>query len=218
VAPIPTPIYHITSIENLGMILEAGELRAKRALDQEDMGYASIAHRSIQDRRAQTRVPCGPGGVLYDYVPFYFGPRSPMLFTIAHGNVEGFNGGQGSIANLVSTVQAVQAAGLGFVFTDGHGIMAFTDFYDDLARLDEVDWPLMSARYWADTDDDLDRKRRRQAELLVHQRFPVALIQEIGVMGKQRERERDRRTTRRSRTRHSGESATRLVLLSHLND
>lgn len=171
------------------MILEAGELRAKRALDQEDGGYTNIAHRSIQDRRAHTRVPCGPRGVLHDYVPFYFGSRSPMLYTISRGNVEGFSGGQGCIVHLVSTVQAVQTEGLGFVFTDGHGIMVFTEFYDDLARLDEVDWPLMSAQYWADTDDDLDRKRRRQAEFLVHQRFPVTLIHAIGVMDQHRKSE-----------------------------
>jgi len=184
-APSPTPIFHITPIENPRMILEAGELRAKRALDQEDTGYINIAHRTIQDRRARTPVPCGPQGVLHDYVPFYFGPHSPMLFTISRGHVEGFTAGQQPILHLVSTAQAVQTAGLGFVFTDGHGIMALTDFYDDLAELDQVDWAVMKARYWADTDDDLDRKRRRQAEFLVHHRFPVALIQQIGVINQQ---------------------------------
>ena len=188
-APNPTHIFHITPIENLRRILEAGELRAKRALDQGDTGYTNIAHQTIQDRRAHTPVPCGPGGVLHDYVPFYFGARSPMLFTISMGNVEGFAGGQQSIVHLVSTVQAVQVAGLGIVFTDGHGIMAFTGFYDDLAQLDEVDWPLMNAHYWADTDDDLDRKRRRQAEFLVHDRFPVRLIQGIGVINQQKKEE-----------------------------
>jgi hypothetical protein len=96
--------------------------------------------------------------------------------------VEGFTGGQGSIVYLVSTAQAVRASGLGFVFSDGHGIMAFTEFYGDLAHLDQVDWPLMRSIYWADINDDLDRKRRRQAEFLVHKRFPVELIQSIGVI------------------------------------
>jgi hypothetical protein len=184
--PTPTPIYHITAIENLHLVLEAGELRAKRILDQQATGYTNIAHQSIQDRRAHIRVPCGPRGWLHDYVPFYFAPRSPMLYTISRGNVAGFAGGQGSIIHLVSSAQAVQEAGLRFVFTDGHGIMAFTDFYDDLAQLDEVDWPLMRAQYWADTDDDLDRKRRRQAEFLVQFRFPVSLIGAIGVINQQR--------------------------------
>ncbi|MGZ8247290.1 type II toxin-antitoxin system toxin DNA ADP-ribosyl transferase DarT [Methylomagnum sp.] len=180
--PNPTSIYHITPLENLRQIFQAGGLLAKRALDQEDAGYTNIAHQTIQDRRAQTPVPCGPGGVLQDYVPFYFAPRSPMLYTLSRGNVEGFTGGQGAIVYLVSTAQTVQAAGLDFVFSDGHGIMAITDFYDDLAHLNAVDWPLMRANYWADTDDDLDRKRRRQAEFLVHERFPVELIQNIGVI------------------------------------
>jgi len=188
-APNPAPIYHITSIENLHGILEAGELRAKGVLDQEDAGYANIAHQTIQDRRAHTSVPCGPGGWLHDYVPFYFGPRAPMLYTISRGNVVGFAGGQQSIVHLASTVQSVQAAGLEYVFTDGHGIMAITEFHDDPAQLDEVDWPLMNSRYWSDTNDDLDRKRRRQAEFLVHQRFPVRLIQGIGVINQHRKTE-----------------------------
>ncbi|WP_218314158.1 type II toxin-antitoxin system toxin DNA ADP-ribosyl transferase DarT [Halomonas sp. 18071143] len=180
--PDPTHIFHITALENLQQILAAGELRAKRSLEQEDTGYTNIAHTTIQDRRLHTPVPCGPGGVLHDYVPFYFGPRSPMLFTLSKGNVEGFTGGQQSIVHIVSSVQRVEAAELGFVFTDGHGIMELTDFYDDLIGLNEIDWPLMRAHYWADTDEDPDRKRRRQAEFLVHGRFPVELIIGIGVM------------------------------------
>ena len=187
--PNPTPIYHITPVDNLRSILEAGAMSAKRVLDQEDTGYTNMAHQSIQDRRAHTLVPCGPGGVLHDYVPFYFAPRSPMLFTISRGNVEGFVGGQASVVHLVSTAQAVRDARFEFVFTDGHAIMAFTDFFTDLADLGKVDWEIMKTNYWADTDDDSDRKRRRQAEFLVHERFPVNLIQEIGVINRSKKQE-----------------------------
>ncbi|MFH1008533.1 MAG: DUF4433 domain-containing protein [Candidatus Latescibacterota bacterium] len=187
--PNPTPIYHITPIDNLRLILEAGDMWAKRVLDQEDSGYTAIAHQTIQDRRAHTPVPCGPGGVLHDYVPFYFAPRSPMLYTISRGNVAGFSGGQDSVVHIVSMAQTVRNAGLRFVFTDGHGIMAFTEFFTDLVDLDKVDWDIMSADYWTDTDDDTDRKRRRQVEFLVHERFPVNLIQEIGVMNQSKKNE-----------------------------
>src|SRR5262245_52338288 len=136
-AAAPTPIYHITHVDNLPTILKSGGLQCNATLKGAATAYASIAHDNIQDRRQHTAVPCGPGGVLHDYVPFYFGPRSPMLFTISRGNVPTCPG-QGPVVHLVSTAQAVQARGLGFAFTNGHGIMALTDFYDNLQDLDEV--------------------------------------------------------------------------------
>lgn len=40
----------------------------------------------------------------------------------------------------------------------------------------------MSDKYWRDTVADGDRKRRRQAEFLVHRTFPWTAVIEIGVM------------------------------------
>ena len=48
----------------------------------------------------------------------------------------------------------------------------YTDFFDRLDDLDKVDWKIMKSKYWNDTDEDPDRKRRRRAEYLVHQLFP----------------------------------------------
>ena len=62
--------------------------------------------------------------------------------------------------------------GTRFVFTDGHGIAAFTQWHDDLAQMDQLDWPLILNREWADTLEDNDRKRRRQAKFLIHQSLP----------------------------------------------
>lgn len=103
-----------------------------------------------------------------------------MLFTINRGNVA-CEGGQDALVHLKSTAQAVANAGLGFAFSDGHGIMSYTEFYDDLNSLGEVDWNLISARYWNDTAEDGDRKRRRQAEFLVRDRFPLTLVSDIVV-------------------------------------
>ncbi len=180
--PIPTPIYHITHMRNLDPILRDGGLKTCAQLQRDRVSYTNIAHQNIQDRRQSTPVPCGPGGVVHNYVPFYFAPRSPMLYVISQGGVEGYTEGQARILHLVSTAQVVLGAGLGFVFTDGHGIMAMTDFFDDLAQLARVDWQVMGMRYWHDTPTDGDRKRRRQAEFLVHHFLPWTLVQEIGVM------------------------------------
>ena len=176
-----TPIYHITAFGNLPSIAANGGLHSLSAMKTNGMDYTSIAFASVQDKRSRTKVPCGPGGHLHDYVPFYFAPRSPMLYVIHKGTVACSNG-QDGIACIVSTVRRVSEAELGFTFTDGHGIMApLTNFYDDLAHLDKIDWALMKSRYWNDTASDPDRKRRRQAEFLVHGFFPWECVAGIAV-------------------------------------
>ena len=177
-----TRLYHITSIRNLPALLQCGELRSKNQLQSGQADYTSIAYEHIQDRRASKAVPCGPGGTLHDYVPFYFAARSPMLYAIHRGNVEGYEDGQASILHLVTSPEDIANASLDFVFTDGHAVMGYTAFYNDLASLPEaIDWEIMKAEYWNDTDADGDRKRRRQAEFLVYQRVPWSLILGIGV-------------------------------------
>lgn len=180
---MPTSIYHITHIDNLPSILKSGGLIANSRLRQRQTNYLDIAHENIQDRRARTEVPCGAGGYLHDYVPFYFAPRSPMLYAIHKQNVDGYSGGQKPIIHLVSQIEAIENSEIAFVFTDGHGIMVYTDFYDDLYALNHViDWELMESKYWFDTPDDPNRKCKRQAEFLVHEFCHWNLIKEIGVI------------------------------------
>jgi hypothetical protein len=105
-----------------------------------------------------------------------------MLYAIKQGAVVGYTGGQNSIVHLVTTAQAVDKACKQWVFSDGHGIMDLTDFYDDLNQLDKVDWAVMSATYWNETEQDPDRPRRRQAEFLVHQFCEWELFKGIGVI------------------------------------
>jgi len=47
----------------------------------------------------------------------------------------------------------------------------------------------MQARYWSDTNTDNDRKRRRQAEFLVHNFFPLRLVEAVGVRTRDREQQ-----------------------------
>ncbi len=103
------------------------------------------------NRRASTIVPCGPQGNLLGYVAFYFGPRSPMLYSIYKGNVEGCSGNQEDLIYVVSTIQIVDESNLEFTFTDGHGIVDFSSFFNDLSDLDKIDWPIMEQKYWNDT-------------------------------------------------------------------
>jgi hypothetical protein len=128
-------------------------------------------------------VDCGPGGMVGDYVPFYYAPRSPMLSSIESGNVEGASSDQRRLVYFVGSTEAIEAAGLPCVCTDGNAATAITRFSDDLGNLSTmIDWPLMEEHYWANTPEDPDRVRRRMAELLVHEAVPLGLFTEIGVL------------------------------------
>jgi hypothetical protein len=175
-----TEIFHITHCNNLPGIINAGGLWCDRKAGP----AVRIGHQHIKDRRLARTVSCNPGGFVGDYVPFYFAPRSPMLFAIHKGSVEGYAEGEQEVVHLFSTVEIVMATSLSWVFSDGHAEMApLTSFYNRLADLDKIDWEIMRSRYWFDSDEHPDRKRRRQAEFLVHDFFPWRLIRGIGVFG-----------------------------------
>lgn len=121
-------------------------------------------------------------GFLHDYVPFYFAPRSPMLYAIHKGNVPGYSEGQNSIIHLVIEAEEIECSNLTFAFTDGHAVIRYSEFYDDIQRLDMIDWKIMQDKFWGNKPEDGDRKRRRQAEFLVHQFCPCSKIKKIGVI------------------------------------
>jgi hypothetical protein len=180
-APQPTPIYRLVHVDNLAAILARGRLHAPHQAPADGAPYRTIHDANVQANRRIKDVPCGPGGTVHDYLPFYFGPLSVMLLQLKTGRVAGYNDGQEPLVYLRTTVQAVAQAGCPFVFTDGHGLAKFTRWFDDLVHLDEIDWPLVRDRYWMDTPEDNDRKRRKQAEFLVWQGLDWDLLDGIGV-------------------------------------
>lgn len=180
--PIPTPIFRMLHIDNLPVVLQRGGMHASNQIPADGLPYKTIHNLDIQNERHQRIIPCGSGGTLHDYVPFYLGPRSPMLLQLHTGRVTGYTEGQTPLIYLVSTAQKVAEAGCGFVFSDGHGIARFTEWYADLVNLDKLDWDMIYARIWRDSVDDMDKQRRKQAEFLMYHHCPWGLIQEIAVI------------------------------------
>lgn len=176
-----TWIYHITHMRNLESIVSCGKLYCGQLVGEQNLNPIEIGYRDLKDKRSKWAVPIGPGGSLGNYVPFYFAPRSPMLFVISKGGVAGYNEGQRSVLHLLASAEQVAESKLPFVFTNGHAYMTLTDYFDDLAHLGTIDWPLMKTKIWRDTPEDGDRARRRQAEFLVHREFPWEFVRGIGV-------------------------------------
>ena len=99
-----------------------------------------------------------------------------MLYTINRGNVDGIR--MQDVVFFKSSAQTVEASGANFAFTDGHGIMALSDYYDELVDLEHLPWNVINTRYW---NDFTDGSRLRQSEFLVYKRFNWSLVDSIGV-------------------------------------
>src|SRR5262245_34367144 len=100
-------IYHITHLRNLPSVLEEGGLWCDGEAARRGLCAVAIAHGHIKQRRARRTVPVGPRGSLADYVPFYFAPRSPMLYALHQGGVEGYEGGQEEVLHLVASTDRI---------------------------------------------------------------------------------------------------------------
>jgi hypothetical protein len=171
VRPVPTPILHFTHVDNLASIAEGG-LMSDAACQREARTATEIGSLDIKARRRRQQVPIPPGGLVADYVPFYFAPRSPMMYALNSGAYE-YRGGFESVVYLVSDLESLTSAGCHWVVSDRNASLALASFVGADGDLDgHVDWELMRARYWSNTDEDRDRAARRAAECLVQAPCP----------------------------------------------
>ena len=172
-------------VDNLATLLARKALHAPNSQPSDGRVYRVIHDVELQQKRQVRPLPCGAGGVIHDYVSFYFGPRSPMLLRLQTGRVRGYTGNQTPIIYLVSSVQRIRELGASFVFSNGHGVAYFTAWFDNEAELHRVDWEAVYARKWNDTLEDMDRERRKQAEFLVHRQCDWDAIEKVGVVNPQ---------------------------------
>ncbi|WP_216086457.1 type II toxin-antitoxin system toxin DNA ADP-ribosyl transferase DarT [Sporosarcina newyorkensis] len=162
-------LYHLTHITNLPSILEQGGLQSHAMMQKNNLLHQDVANKDVQIRREKTIIPVGKGGNLHDYVPFYFAPRSSMLYYLYKQQLN-----QTDVIYFMTDVESIQKNDLDFVFTDAHAIRRLTNFYTEPVHLDRIDWQVMTSDFWHDIDEDMSRKARRQAEFLVHRQVPLS--------------------------------------------
>ncbi|MGW1145160.1 type II toxin-antitoxin system toxin DNA ADP-ribosyl transferase DarT [Streptomyces sp. NPDC002454] len=181
-APEDSFVYHFTHVRNVPSILEQGFLKCDRIVREEDSLQVECGDVQIKERRRSRKVESGPGGVVSDYVPFYFAPRSPMLYKINKGGVPSYASGQDPLVYLVTTPRRLLSVGCACVFSDGNCAADITVIREDMSQLAScVDWAVMQAERWNNTAEDPDRMRRRMAEYLAHQRVPVDAFERLAV-------------------------------------
>jgi len=164
----------MTHIENVPHIIKHGVTHVFSA--HVNKSYKAIGDDSIISTRNDFDLPNGKK--LGAYIPFYFGARMPMLYVIQ----KGYNSvpiiPAKDIVYCISSVQKMIDHHLPFVFTDGHAVSELSTFYElkDLSNIDNIlDKKAIDATYWH-KDDDLDLKRRKEAEFLVETDIPTTAI------------------------------------------
>lgn len=182
-------IFHITHLDNLPSILKDQCLWSDFDLLKSHNRRTVIGFDTIKRRRLEELpVSCHPSTNVGHYVPFYFCPRSPMLYVIHCRNAElTYQAGQDRIVHLVSRIDIAieNAAGRPWAFSDGNAGARYARFSNDLSQFDHfVDRNAVHATYWSDPTV----KERKQAEFLVHQQFPWTGFLTIGVINQKRGR------------------------------
>ncbi|WP_297004830.1 DUF4433 domain-containing protein, partial [uncultured Corynebacterium sp.] len=166
---IPTQVLHFTHVDHLPSLIRHG-LLADSVVQGNGFLTNEVGNRQIKDGRRTRRVPIATGGVVADYVPFYFAPRSPMMFSISKGNVPSYTGGTHRLIYLQSSLERLHELDHSVILTDRNARKAVAAFrqFNPSDPVDDgfIDWPLMSARYWSQTVEQPDRRERRMAEAL----------------------------------------------------
>ena len=146
----------------------------------------AIGMNSIKQRRLNNALNSYPNLRVGDCVPFYFCPRSIMLYLIDQANHPklDYRGGQGPIIHLQADLHTVVAwaneNSRRWVFTLSNAGVKYFEDRKDLAKLQEIDWAAVQATDW----QPRKRKEGKQAEFLLERRFPWELVERIGVKSK----------------------------------
>jgi hypothetical protein len=178
-------LYRITHIDNLEHIFRHGLVTAVSPLANPD--FVRIGDNTLINYRKDLDAHMPPGGKLSEYIPFYLGPRSPMLYQIATGfeGIKKFP--QEEIVYLISSVPVIKQHGLSYFFSDGHVRSKTSSTYADDEDFDKLDWDVIYATHWQPDETDLKRKQKKQAEFLVRHAVPLSCIQYIGVFNQKAE-------------------------------
>jgi hypothetical protein len=168
-----TYIWRMTNYRNIGFILQNGLHCCNCGV--QDPNYINIGHKTLITNRGNAALTPAPGGVLNDYIPFYFHYKMPMLWHIYNGWVKDYAGIQQDIIYLVSTAEKIAELQLPFLFTDRHGYLAHKKVFNNLEDLNKLSMDVIKDNTWHKEYTEL-KKELKQAEFLVHQHVPTEAI------------------------------------------
>ena len=179
--PANPKIYHIVHVDRLPSIIADGHIWCDRAMVQIRKPGTVIGMDDIKRRRLESLLTSHPGLHVGDCAPFYFCPRSVMLYLIHmanHPNLA-YRDGQKPILHLEADLHEVVAwavrEGRRWAFTLSNAGSSYFQDRCELSQLNEIDWSAVAATDWRAC------KEEKQAEFLVERSLPWDLVERIGV-------------------------------------
>jgi len=180
--PMQPKIYHIMHVDRLPSIVADGYLWCDAEIVRRTPPGTTIGMNSIKQRRLNELTLSSHRDLhVGACVPFYFCPRSIMLYLIYQANHPEltYRGGQGPIihleADLRTSVVWAEQNDRRWAFTLSNAGSRFFEDRCDLKRLHEIDWTAVQASNWQSC------KEGKQAEFLLEYSFPWHLVERIGV-------------------------------------
>ena len=185
--PTEPKIYHITPVDRLASIVSNGHLWSDAEARKREVEGTTIGISSIKERRLRLPLNSHKGLRVGDCAPFYFCPRSVMLYVLHKANSSEltYRGGEGPIVHLQADLrQAVawaDATGRRWAFTSSNAGARYFEDYADLDQLAKVDWDAVQAHWWSGPSIDPTVQDRKQAEFLIEHSFAWTQVSRIGV-------------------------------------
>lgn len=183
--PARPKLYHIAHVDRLPSIVADQCLWCDREVVRRAPAGTTIGMNSIKQRRLnELRLTSHPALFVGDCVPFYFCPRSVMLYLIYQGNHPelAYRGGQGPIVHFEADLHAVvawaDAQPRRWAFTLSNAGARYFEDRRNLGQLGEIDWNAVRATDWRQCKDG------KQAEFLLELSFPWHLVERIGVQSR----------------------------------
>jgi len=183
-APTNPKIYHIVHVDKLATIAADGFLFSDAVVAQNPPQGTVIGMNNIKARRMnELTLVSHPGLYVGQCVPFYFCPRSVMLYLIYRRNPElAYQGGQNPIVHLVADLNSVvtwaQTNHRRWAFTLSNAGSYYFEDRCDLSQLGEINWTAVQTNQWSGSPT----KEQKQAEFLLEEYLPWHLIEQIGVI------------------------------------
>ena len=171
--PAHPKIYHIVHVDKLSSIAADGFIWSDAVMASQPGSGTVIGMNTIKARRLNELTLASHAGLhVGECAPFYFCPRSVMLYLIHRRNPElSYLGGQGPIVHLVADLhEAVNWAaqnGRRWAFTLSNAGSYYFEDRADLDQLHEINWNAVNTNQWSGSPT----KEQKQAEFLVEHGF-----------------------------------------------